>query len=124
MHTSTKCSGSYGMSLVSGDLSTLYPAGSRRDIWKERIRFMSAERNRFLLDDWIRRLAQWKHYQMIFIDESAANELTKDRKCDGCVPRGRSLWNALAGLKSRLLERSGFAITGGEHGREELKDSD
>ena len=27
-------------------------------------------------------------------------------------------------LNSRSLERSGFAITGGEHGREELKDSD
>ena len=52
----------------------------KEDIRKKRIRFLAAERNQFLRDDWIRRLAQWKHYQMIFIDESAANERTKDRK--------------------------------------------
>ena len=47
---------------------------------KKRIRFIAAECNQFLRDDWVRRLAQWKHCQMIFVDESAANEHTKDRK--------------------------------------------
>ena len=46
----------------------------REDIRKKRIRFLAAERNQFLRDYWIRRLAQWKHYQMIFIDESTAKE--------------------------------------------------
>ena len=59
----------------------------KEDIRKKRIRFLAAERNQFLRDDWIRRLAQWKHYQMIFIDESAANERTKDRK-HGWAPIG------------------------------------
>ena len=37
----------------------------------------------------------------------------------------RSLWDTLAGFaESRSLERSGFALYGGEHGRDELKDSD
>ena len=37
----------------------------------------------------------------------------------------RSLWDALAGFaESRSLERSGFALHGREHVREELKDSD
>ena len=37
----------------------------------------------------------------------------------------RLLWDTLAGFaESRSLERSGFALHGGEHGREELKDSD
>ena len=35
------------------------------------------------------------------------------RKCDGCVPRARSLWDTLAGFAD-----------GGDHGRTELKDSD
>ena len=51
----------------------------REDIRKKRIRFLATQRNQFLRNDWIRRLAQWKHYQMIF-DEPAANEQTKDRK--------------------------------------------
>ena len=36
----------------------------------------------------------------------------------------RSETRSLVLLESRSLERSGFAITGGEHGREELKGSD
>ena len=50
----------------------------REDIRKKRTRFIAAERNQYLRDDWIRRLAQWKHYQMSFIDESATNERTKN----------------------------------------------
>ena len=111
MHTLTKCSGSYGMSLISGGVSALYPAGSRGDIRKKRIRFMSTVRNRFLRDDWIRRLAQWMHYQMIFIDESAANELTKDRKhvrapigvrpTEYCPLKRSKLWYILPAYTSR-----------------------
>ena len=59
----------------------------REDIRKKRIRFLATERNQFLRNDWIQRLAQWKHYQMIFVDESAANKRTKDRK-HGWAPIG------------------------------------
>ena len=54
----------------------------REDIRKKRIRSLATERNQFLRDDWIRRLAQWKHHQTIFV-ESAASERTKDRKHGG-----------------------------------------
>ena len=53
---------------------------------KKRIRFLATERNQFLRNDWIRRLAQWEHYQMIFV-ESATNKRTKDRK-HGWAPIG------------------------------------
>ena len=36
----------------------------REDI-RKRIRFLAVERNQFLRNDWIQRLARWKHYQMI-----------------------------------------------------------
>jgi hypothetical protein len=37
---------------------------------------MAAERNQDAKDDWFRRLAQWKADQLVFIDESVANERT------------------------------------------------
>ena len=42
--------------------------------------FLAAECNQFLRNDWIRRLAQWKHYQMAFVDEPSASGRTKDRE--------------------------------------------
>ena len=36
-------------------------------------------RNQFLGDDLISRLTQWKDYQIIFVDEPAENERTKNR---------------------------------------------
>ena len=83
----------------------------REDIRKKRIRFLAAERNQFLRDDWIRRLAQWQHYQMIFIDGSAANERTKDRKhgwapigvrpTEYCPLKRSKLWYILPAYTSR-----------------------
>ena len=49
--------------------------------------FLAAERNQFLREDSKTNPTQWKHYQMIFVHESAANERTKDRK-QGRAPIG------------------------------------
>jgi DDE superfamily endonuclease len=38
------------------------------------------ERNQYARDDWIQRLADWRADQLVFVDESAANERTLDRK--------------------------------------------
>ena len=54
---------------------------------KKKIRFIAAERDQELRDNWLRRLAQWKHYHLVFVDESAANERTLDRK-RGWAPIG------------------------------------
>lgn len=63
--TSMKCSGFCGARSASGYLSALYPAGSRgRTSGRVLLLLTSALRYRFLRDDWIRRLAQWKHYQI------------------------------------------------------------
>lgn len=60
----------------------------RKSDWrKKRIRFIATERDQELRNDWIRRLCQWKHYHLVFVDESAANERTKDRK-HGWAPIG------------------------------------
>ena len=47
----------------------------------------AAQRNPELRDNWIRQLATWDANQLIFIDESAANECTSDRKY-GWAPVG------------------------------------
>jgi hypothetical protein len=47
----------------------------------------AAQRNPELRDNWIRQLATWDANQLIFIDESAANERTSDRKY-GWAPVG------------------------------------
>jgi hypothetical protein len=60
---------------------------TKRRFRKKRIRFVAEERDVFLRDDWMRRLSQWKHWQLVFVDESAANERTKDRK-HGWAPIG------------------------------------
>jgi hypothetical protein len=41
---------------------------------------MARERSQELRDEWKLRLTQWKPEQLIFVDESAANERTADRK--------------------------------------------
>src|SRR5436309_10838865 len=41
---------------------------------------MARERSQELRDEWMIRLTQWKPEQLIFVDESAANERTADRK--------------------------------------------
>ena len=53
---------------------------------KKRLRIVAAQRNQYLRDDWIRRLSKFKHYQLVFIDESAANETTKERKHGWALP--------------------------------------
>jgi len=54
---------------------------------KKKIRYVAAERDQYLRDGWMRRLAKYKHYELCFVDESAANERTKDRK-HGWAPIG------------------------------------
>ena len=46
------------------------------------------------------------------------------KACDGCVPRARLLWHALAGFDRPLVRTLKFRYHCGEHGREELKNSD
>ena len=82
----------------------------REDIRKKRIRFLAAERNQFLRDDWVRIPTQWKHYKIIFVDESAVNERTKDRKYGGrlslsvllsVAPTNDQRWSILPAYTSR-----------------------
>ena len=40
------------------------------------------ERNQELRDDWLQKLAGWETSQLLFLDESTANERTGDRKYD------------------------------------------
>ena len=47
----------------------------------------AAQRNPELRDAWLYKLSQWMADQLIFIDESAANERTSDRKT-GWAPIG------------------------------------
>src|SRR5438552_4144537 len=47
----------------------------------------AAERNQILRDEWILKLAGWDASQLLFLDESAANERTMDRKY-GWAPIG------------------------------------
>jgi len=78
---------------------------------KKRIRYLASERDQFLCDDWVRRLGKWKHYQLVFADESAANERTTDRK-HGWAPigerpiehrpqKGSERWSILPAYTSR-----------------------
>jgi len=45
------------------------------------------ERNQYLRDEWLVRLTDWTHDQLMYIDESAANERSLDRKY-GWSPKG------------------------------------
>jgi hypothetical protein len=57
------------------------------------------ERNQVLRDDWIQRLAGWEARQLVFLDETAANERTMDRKY-GWAPIG------VPAVEYRPLKRS------------------
>jgi len=48
---------------------------------------LALERNQDARDDWIQRLSEWNADQLLFVDESAANERTMDRKY-GWAPIG------------------------------------
>jgi transposase len=58
---------------------------------KTKIQYKAAERCPELRDAWMARLIDWKSKQLLFVDESAANERTKDRKF-GWSPRGKRPW--------------------------------
>ena len=48
---------------------------TRLQLYKE-----AQERNQELRNEWLARLAGWQANQLVFVDESAANEHTADRK--------------------------------------------
>jgi hypothetical protein len=85
------------------------------------MRIRAAQRNPELRADWMRKLASYRADQLIFVDESAANEKTSHRKC-GWAPVG------VTPHEDRVLERSkrwsilpaytadGFMIWDIEHG--------
>ncbi|KAK9369905.1 hypothetical protein V1509DRAFT_638078 [Lipomyces kononenkoae] len=54
---------------------------------KKKIRKNAAERSQALRDDWLLRLSDWTAEQLMFVDDSAANEKTGDRKY-GWAPVG------------------------------------
>ncbi|KAK9489364.1 hypothetical protein V1508DRAFT_428250 [Lipomyces doorenjongii] len=60
----------------------------KKNSWtKKKIRKNAAERSQALRDDWLLQLSDWTAEQLMFVDESAANEKTGDRK-DGWAPVG------------------------------------
>jgi DDE superfamily endonuclease len=63
------------------------------------MRITAAQRSPELRNAWMRKLATWKADQLIFIDESAANERTSDRKY-GWTPIG------ITPMESRPFKRS------------------
>ena len=55
---------------------------------RKAVKARAAERNRELCNMWIGRQATWRASQLVFLDESACNERTGDRKY-GWAPIGR-----------------------------------
>ena len=53
----------------------------------KKLKKRASEQCPFLREAWMRRLASWTADQLVYVDESAANEHTKDRKC-GWAPKG------------------------------------
>jgi len=51
-----------------------------RDYTKKKLKKNASERCPILCDAWMARLTTWTADQLVFVDESAANEHTKDRK--------------------------------------------
>jgi hypothetical protein len=70
-----------GISTISETLKKL--KWSSKTVQKQ-----AAERNEDLRDNWVISLSQWNPEQLVFLDESAASEKTKDRK-RGWAPLGR-----------------------------------
>jgi hypothetical protein len=50
------------------------------DSYTSQIQHQAQERSQILREDWMVQLSQWKSEQMVFVDESAVNERTADRK--------------------------------------------
>ena len=69
--------------------STVKRAIERLDLTFKRLKKRASERSDELRDAWVRRLVTWEARMLVFIDESAANEHTKDRKY-GYAKRGVS----------------------------------
>lgn len=70
--------------------STIQRAIKRLDLTFKRLKKRASERSDELRDAWVRRLVTWEARMLVFIDESAANEHTKDRKY-GYAKRGITL---------------------------------
>ena len=68
---------------------------TRLQLYKE-----AQERNQELRNEWLARLAGWQANQPVFVDESAANEHTADRKT-GWAPIGKKARRAISGQCSR-----------------------
>ena len=68
---------------------------TRLQLYKE-----AQERNQELRNEWLARLAGWQANQLVFVDESAANDHTADRKT-GLAPIGKRARRAISAQCSR-----------------------
>lgn len=68
---------------------TVYRWLRKNKITRKKLQRRAAERSQELRDDWMARLIGWTAHQLLFVDESAANECTADRKY-GWAPIGVS----------------------------------
>ena len=77
-------------------LSTLL---QRNRVSRKRLKFIAAQRNPTLQADYLMRVEDFYDNQLVFLDESAANEFTKDRKLS---------WSMVGcpAVKERDLKRS------------------
>ena len=71
---------------------------------RKAVKARAAERNHELCNMWIGRQATWRASQLVFLDESACNERTGDRKF-GWAPIGRGCESLvlLRGLKGGVF---------------------
>jgi hypothetical protein len=84
---------------LSTSESTVSRALKRLRISRKILQQQAAQRSKELRDHWMVRLSEWTSEQLVFIDESAANERTADRKY-GWAPIGQKA------IDSVVLKRS------------------
>lgn len=70
--------------------STVSRALAQLDITRKTMQRTAAQRSVELRNHWLARLTGWKAEQLVFVDESAANEKTADRKYGWSAVRHRA----------------------------------
>ena len=65
---------------VSVSITTISRTLKRRKWTRKKLKKRASEQCPFLRDAWMGRLTGWRADQLVFLDENAANEHTKDRK--------------------------------------------
>lgn len=89
----------------------IFKCENKANLWIQSVK-AAAERNQEARDDWYKRLSEWRAEQLIFVDESAANERTMDRKY-GWAPIGKQsleIWSAKRSERWSML--SAYTLDG------------